>query len=305
MPKYIAVDLGGTQARAALTDENGAILAVKKTRSQPERGPEALLDTLTALIESLPDWQEAEAVGMGLPGVLDGEEATVTLAGNLPLLVGYPVRDELAKRLGKPVWLANDANVAALAEALRGAGQGKKSVYYVTISTGVGGGYVYDGLPVNGAMGYAGEIGNMLVRPPVPTDLPQNPSCLEPLVSGTGLTRQARELFGDEIEHAGDFFAKVEAKEPRALQLRDEMAENLAMGLSQIAHIVNPDVIVLGGGVMQSAEYFWEPLLENFSRFVYPGMKQTEIVQAELADPGIVGAAMLALAHAEKELEEK
>ena len=139
MKKYIGVDLGGTNIRAAVVDEEGRILCMEKTRSNPERGAEPVMETMISLIESLDGYEECEGIGMGIPGPINTAEGKIIVSTNLPKLIGFPIADYISRHFGKPAYMDNDVKVAALGEAVQGAGKGYPIVYYVTISTGIGG----------------------------------------------------------------------------------------------------------------------------------------------------------------------
>ena len=146
MKKYVGIDLGGTNVRAALIKRRRRSAALNKSASNPEKGAEHVVKVIVDLVRSLPNQEEAEAIGIAVPGLIDVEQGTIKAANNLSKLVDYPLTEKLSGELdGRRVVLANDGKAAAIGEALAGAGKGNESVYYVTISTGIGGAAVIQG----------------------------------------------------------------------------------------------------------------------------------------------------------------
>ena len=163
MKTYIGIDLGGTNVRIAKVSEDGEVLEQVKGPSYGQEGPEKVMANIKELLHSIPNWQEASGIGVGVPGPVDTKAGAMMLSTNLPGFTGYPFAKELTEEFGIPTFLDNDANVAGLAEALVGAGKGLKTVFYVTISTGIGGVLVEDGKTVSGKHGFGGEIANIII----------------------------------------------------------------------------------------------------------------------------------------------
>ena len=190
--------------------------------------------------------------------------------------------------------MSNDANVAGLAEALVGAGKLQPIVYYVTISTGIGGALVVNGRVVSGKSGYAGEVGNLVIDKRREKVNHLNIGAVECEASGTAIVRKARAIFGeDKIRHAGDLFELAQNNNEEAIKLVDQMTTDLAYMFSYVGLICDPCVFVIGGGVMKSKEYFLPQVVEKYKALVHPGMRNTPFVQALLDEPGVIGAAML------------
>ena len=163
MRKFIGVDLGGTNIRAAVVQEDGKILCMKKSESHPERGAEPVMQTMIDLIETLDGYEECEGIGMGIPGPIDTVDGKIIVSTNLPKLIGFPIAEYIGNHFKKPTYMDNDVKVAALGEAVLGGGKGYPIVYYVTISTGIGGALVIDQKVISGQNGHAGEIGNICI----------------------------------------------------------------------------------------------------------------------------------------------
>lgn len=289
----IGIDLGGTNLRVALVDDNGHILHELHTLTEATKGSNYVITKIKSLIHLLPG--TPHPIGIGSPGPLDAKNGVILSPPNLPGWDHIPLAQILTDTFHVPVRVDNDANAASLAEAIYGAGKGYESVYYITVSTGVGGGYVLDGKLIQGATGYAGEIGNMIIVPNGPTHPMLNAGALEVLASGTAIAKQGRERLQIEGD-AGDVFALMkEGNEIAASIVRNAM-NYLSIGIANIMHTINPDVIVLGGGVMKSKDIVI-PLLEaGVKSYVYPQMRESvNLTLAELGgNAGVIGAALLA-----------
>jgi glucokinase len=292
MVTYIGIDLGGTNIRAALVDEYGNIQHIVKRDSKALEDAETIVNNLVECIQELPNYQTAKGIGLGVPGPVDVKEGCMLMATNIPALTKYPLKNVLESRLSLPVFLDNDANVAGLAEALVGAGKGKDVVYYVTQSTGIGGALVVHGKIVSGRVGHAGEVGNLIV------DLHRdhvnhlNVGAIENEASGRAIIRKGQALIDPSIQSAYDVF-KIKESNPQARQIIDTMAFDMGTMFSYIAHIVDPDVFIIGGGVSKSSDLYFETMIHSYASKVHPPLANTPFVKAQLDEPGLVGAAML------------
>lgn len=294
--KYsIGVDIGGTNIRLAVVDENGNIVAVNKQRTKKMSTPSDLVDQIEELY-NLVEASKYDVVGMGVgvPGPVQQKTGFVYVLSNIGLS-NFNLKDLLEERLHIKVVVGNDAKVAALAEGRLGAGKGAHVMQYITISTGVGGGLVIDGNLYYSTHGFSQEIGNMNLikngRQPNPN---MNPGCLEGNCSGTALVSIAKER-GLDVVHAGEFFYEVEKGNEIAIKLKEEWIENLAFSMGSLANILEPDVFVLGGGVMQSSEYFLEDLKKELNNYLFNYMKdKISVKKAHFdQDAGIIGASLL------------
>lgn len=297
MKQFIGVDLGGTNIRAAVVREDGTIQCIKKSESHPERGAEAVMETMISLIESLDGYEECEGIGMGIPGPIDTANGKIIVSTNLPKLIGFPIAEYIRNHFQKPTYMDNDVKVAALGEAVLGGGKGYPIVYYVTISTGIGGALVIDRRVISGQNGHAGEIGNICIDRNRPKYNILNAGAVENEASGTAITRKGREVFGDSIKHAGDVFDLARSGNEKALKIIDDMAYDLAMMFSAIGHIIDPHVFVVGGGVMKGKDVFFEKMETYYRSMIHEGMQPVVFREAVLEEPGIVGAAMLPVTH--------
>lgn len=297
MKQFIGVDLGGTNIRAAIVREDGTIQCMKKSESHPERGAEAVMETMISLIESLDGYEDCDGIGMGIPGPIDAANGKIIVSTNLPKLIGFPIAEYIRNHFQKPTYMDNDVKVAALGEAVLGGGKGYPIVYYVTISTGVGGALVIDRRVISGQNGHAGEIGNICIDRNRPKYNILNAGAVENEASGTAITRKGRDVFGDSIKHAGDVFDLARSGNEKALKIIDDLAYDLAMMFSAIGHIIDPHVFVVGGGVMKGKDVFFEKMEAYYRSMIHEGMQPVVFREAVLEEPGIVGAAMLPVTH--------
>ena len=293
MKTYIGVDLGGTNVRAAIVDEEGKVLVQKKSPSYAQEGKEKVMDTIINLIKSLPDYESCSGIGVGVPGPCDEKTGSMVLATNLPGFEGYSIANKLEESFHMPSFIDNDANVAALAEALVGAGKGKKVVYYVTLSTGIGGGLVINGECISGKHGFTGEIANIIIDRNRSKVNYLAVGAIENEASGTAITRKANEKASKKYKHAGEVFEDAHNGNPVAKEIVDNVVRDLAQLFATIACVCDPDIFILGGGMMQSSDLFLPSVIEKFKEISHTQLHDDEFVLASLEEPGVIGAAML------------
>ncbi len=209
-----------------------------------------VIANLISLIERVKGDEDVLGIGIGCPGPLDARSGTILSPPNLPGWDRIPLASIVEEHFELPVKVENDANVAAVAEAKLGAGAGYESVYYLTVSTGVGGGFVINGKVFQGANGYAGEVGNMIVVPNGRKHPSLNPGALESLASGTaiGAAGESNGIPGG----SEAVFNEARNGNEAAQSIIDEAVDYLAMAIANLTHAINPDVFVVGGGVMSA-----------------------------------------------------
>lgn len=299
MNYYIGIDLGGTNVRVAKVSEKGDIIQMIKESTEIDQGVDHVMNKIIHMIEGIDDYQSVKGIGMGVPGPVETKTGTMLLASNLPGFEGYCIKDPIEKYFNIPTFVDNDANVAGLGEATQGAGIGCETCYYVTISTGIGGALIHNGQVISGKHGHAGEIGNLIIdrnREKLANQL--NKGAVENEASGTAITRKGKVLFGDSIEHAGHVFNLARQGNPQALELVDNMAYDLSVMFSLIGHVVDPDMFIIGGGVMTKArDVFFDKMVAYYKTLVHKKMVDVQFCEAVLEEPGIIGAAMLPLSH--------
>ena len=298
MKTFIAVDLGGTNIRAALVQEDGKILEVKKDRTEANLGKEHVMEKMENLISSLKDYENAEGIGLGIPGPTDTVNGKIIISNNLPDLVGYPIADRIRNHFNKPTFMANDVKVAGIAEALLGEGKGKNNLYYLTISTGVAGAMILDGKVLSGFHGHGGEIGNAIIDPSREPINGLNPGAAESWVSGPAIVREANKACNQQFKHAGQVFEAAKT-DPNANAVIENFKNDLAILLANVCFVCDPEMILIQGGVMKSGESFLNDVQERMRNLLFPGMRETTLANATIDEPGLVGAAMLAKSQME------
>ncbi|MBE6128318.1 MAG: ROK family protein [Erysipelotrichaceae bacterium] len=297
MKSYLGIDLGGTNVRVAKISEDGKILAQVKGPSYGLEGPAKVMANIKEMVRDIPGWKECSGIGVGVPGPVDTKAGTMVLSTNLPGFAGYPFADEMSKEFGMPAFLDNDANVAALAEALVGAGKGMQYVFYTTISTGIGGCLVVDGKTVSGKHGFGGEVANIIIDRNREKVNYLNVGAIENEASGTGLKRKYEKMSGERIAHTGVVFDRALAGDEFAKAAVAEFEKDLGQYFATVACVCDPDIFILGGGMMKSADKFLPGVIEQYKAMSHTAVHDTPFVLAGLEEPGIIGAAMLPVSH--------
>lgn len=308
MKKYVfGVDIGGTTVKHGLFDAQGNVLDKWEIPTRTEENGSFILSDIADSIRDkmkLIDRDSVAGVGVGAPGPIDGE-GVVHRAVNLGWGT-FSVRDTLEDLLNMPVMAGNDANVAALGEMWMGGGQGCKDLIVVTLGTGVGGGIIINGKMLTGFTGAGGEIGHIHVEDQE-AELCGcgNKGCLEQYSSATGITRLASRLLAssdkDSILRNGEISAKtvfdaVKARDPLAMEVAEKFGKYLGDALAAIACVVNPEVIVIGGGVSKAGEVLIDFIRPHYEKNVFHGSREVKFSLATLGnDAGIYGAAKLVL----------
>ena len=305
----IGVDLGGTKMLVGVVDSRGETVHRRVATSAGLNG-DALLELLDAelriAIEARPD---VAAIGLGVPCIVDLDRGLCLNSNHLPL-VEVPLKERVAALTGLPVAMDNDGNAAAFAELTRGAAQGADDVVLLTIGTGIGGGLILGGRPFRGSRGAAAELGHVVVDingPPCQGNCP-NHGCIESIASGTALRIEA-ELAVAEFPESGLARAAAEgavvdgrlvtelaqAGDPTSIDVLTTIGSRIGVALSGLANIFDPDVIVIGGGVMAAGELLLGPARAEFAARTLTPQNETPIRAAALGpDAGMIGAAILA-----------
>lgn len=309
---FVGIDLGGTNIKTGICDEEGHLLKVSEGATEAHLGTDQVLDNIVAYArkiveESEYSWDQVEGVGAGIPGFMDVEEGRITFSPNLPLN-DVPVRRILEEKLGKRVVIANDANVAALGESWSGAGKGKPIIVAYTLGTGVGGGIVIDGNILQGSSGMGGELGHMAVVPDleaIQCNCGQT-GCLETVSSATGIVRMAddavkrgdRTMLADLPQiTAKDVFDAAKAGDETAHRIVQRAAFYLGKSMALVATVINPNRFIIGGGVSKAGDILLNPTRDVFKKFALPrAQENVDIVAAQLGNnAGVIGAAGLCL----------
>ncbi len=313
---YIGIDLGGTNIKAGVCDENGKILIKDSVKTHVEKGLEYVVDAMSGLALDLVKRQgltvdDIEYIGVATPGTADDSTGIIVYCSSIPFRA-YPLAEKMSEKTGiKIVHIENDANAAAKGEATVGSAKGYNSSLLITLGTGVGGGFVYNGKLFTGCNFAAFEVGHMVINADNGPDCDcSRRGCWEKLASATALERMTREAMEAHRESSmwklcdGDI-ANASARTAFIAQREgdktgDEVVRKyigyLACGLVNMINILQPEIITIGGGVCNEGKYLLDPLLEIIEREQYSryGSRKTKIAIASLGnDAGLIGAAML------------
>jgi glucokinase len=307
----LALDFGGTKHTAAvLVSGERHWRAHRRVFSPPNPNADYDLATMRVLALDLLAGERPAAVGVSFGGPVDFTTGTVRLSHHVPGWESTPLRQMLEAEFGAPASVDNDANVAALGEHRFGAGQGTDSLLYITVSTGVGGGWILNGQPWRGAEGMAGEIGHTVVDPHGPVCLCGKRGCVERLASGPYIAQRAREWLEAQPERgqilrelAGHDLPAVTARlaaqaaaqgDALAWEALEVAARALGIAIGNAANLVNPQRFVLGGGVTKAGERFWETIRRVARETALPEV-HFDVVPATLGDDApLWGAVVLA-----------
>ncbi len=279
------VDLGGTQVRVAVAGDEGRIHGSARTRTALLDGPPGMAAWVAGEIRRLGRGERCRSVAVGAPGPIDTRRGILVNPPNLPGWQDSPLTDLLSETVGCPAHLENDANLAGLGEYHQGAGRGSRNMVYITWSTGIGGGLILGGELYRGSHGSAGEIGHMIVDPKGPVDGCGQRGCLEVFAGG----RQLQKRTG---ESAAEIFAAAARGDREALEIVERAATCMGVALINLTNLIDPDLVVVGGGVSRSWKLV-QPILSQTLRsspFIRPA-RRPKLRRARLGDrAGQVGA---------------
>ncbi|MET7936033.1 ROK family protein [Streptomyces sp. NPDC005322] len=300
MKHVIALDVGGTGMKAALIGADNTLLHEARRPTGRERGPEAVVTAILDFAAALRELGErrfggpAAAAGVGVPGVLDEDRGVAVFSANLGWR-DVPLRALLSERLGGiPVALGHDVRMGGLAEGRIGAGQGADRFLFVSVGTGIAGAIGIEGRIDPGAHGSSGEIGHIVVRPGGPLCGCGQSGCLEMFASASALGRAWAEASGDPSADAADCSNAVASGDPRAMAVWREMVGAFADGLVTAVTLLDPGVLIVGGGLAEAGETLFTPLRTAVEERI-TFQKLPHIVPAALGDTaGCLGAGLLA-----------
>lgn len=313
MKYYIGIDLGGTNIKAGVVNENFEIIAKASTKTLCPRPAKDICDDMAKVsIEACKlagiSVDDIEWIGVGTPGIADNINGTIPYSNNLDFH-DVPVRKYIQAHINKPVYVANDANAAAYGEFVAGAAKGAKNAVCITLGTGVGAGIVIDGKIYSGSNFGGAEVGHTVISVDGPQCTCGRKGCFEVYSSATGLVRMTKEALAahpesamkdEERISARTAFNYMRAGDATAKQVVDDYIKYLAAGITNTINIFQPDILCIGGGVCNEGDPLLVPMKEIVKKEVYTrdSAKNTEIVIAELGnDAGIIGAAFLGNAH--------
>lgn len=315
MNYYVGMDLGGTNTKIGLVDEGGNIIFTTIVKTESKEGLEKTVERLSKiLIEQIKgsniDYDDVKGVGLGVPGPVVNER-TVKFWANFPWPKEVDLAAEFEKNLNKKVKVDNDVNVITLGEMWKGAARGYTNVLGLAIGTGIGGGIITNSKLVSGKNGGGGEVGHTKVEKDGKLCGCGQNGCWEAYASATGLVREANSRMvvnknnllyekitsmGRELE-AKDIFDAAKEGDEFSLSLVDYEAEYIAFGIGNILNTLDPEIIVIGGGVALAGDILFSRINENLKKYALPStLENLKILPAQLGnDAGIIGAAYLGM----------
>lgn len=314
---YIGIDLGGTNIAIGIVDEKLSIVRKGSTPTKAQRHMDEIMDDMAALCEKLVkeagiSMDEIVSAGIAAPGSADPDTGIIAYANNLPM-INYPITDKLKERFPvKNVYLENDANAAALGEALAGENRSSKFFIMITLGTGVGGGVIIDNKIYSGNRHLGAELGHIVIEKDGRQCSCGRKGCFEAYSSATGLVNMTKEKMlecpdslmwkecGGNIDAVGGrtAFNAMKAGDKAAKEVTDMYISYLACGVTNMVNIFRPEVLTIGGGVCNEGATLMDPVIDIVNRESYGGEKSlcTKICRASLGnDAGIIGAAALGM----------
>jgi len=310
---YAGIDLGGTNLKLGLVSAEGELMHHHSAATEADRGPDHVLARIADAVRTLCDaapigLADLSAVGLGAPGLVDWKAGVVVFAPNLPGWRDVPARDRLREALGRPVILENDANAAAYGEFRCGAGRDVRNLVLLTLGTGIGGGIVLDGRLFRGTTDTGAELGHMVIRHGGRRCGCGNRGCLEAYASATAVVARMGECIesgpgapGSALAERPDFtcrdvFEAAQKGDALAKRIVQETADYLASGITSILHVLNPEMVVLTGGMMGAGDSFLNEVRRRVRQSAFERASSAcEICWSTLGgDAGILGAALAA-----------
>lgn len=311
MKNYVVgVDLGGTKISCALSDLEGRVVAQTTIPTLAHEGDNPVLGRIIKTIEMVLEegnvaTNEVAAIGIGSPGPLDAKKGIIVTTPNLPFK-NFQLVQPIEEKFSIPTYLDNDANVAAIAEFMFGAGKGTENMVYITVSTGVGGGAILNGKIYRGSTTNALEVGHTTVFPGGPRCGCGNLGCLEATSSGTAIARRANEAVNSKVETSlrdyetvtsYEVFKEAEKGDAVSKKILDEAFNYLGIGVANIIASFDPDKVIIGGGVSKGGDVLFNKVQEVVNERCFKSMAEyCKIVPAGLGtDAGVLGAVALAI----------
>lgn len=310
----LGIDIGGTKLAGGLATADGTLLAEARRPSGAEDGPEAVIGRILELARGVVEeagigLEEVERIGIGCGGPLDPWRGVIRNALNMPGWIDIPIVARIEHELGRPAFLDNDANAAALGEHRFGAGRGVENLVYLTVSTGVGGGVILDGRLYQGENGNAAELGHISVDAAGRECHCGSVGCIETYSSGTSIADRTREALAADDDPsvlrsgaaeaitAEAVAAAAREGDPLAAGIWDGSMQLLGAGIVTIIHAFNPRLVILGGGVTRSGDQLFDPVRRVVDERTMPWLREAvEIVPAALGEmTGILGAVAVAI----------
>ena len=291
----IGIDLGGTKTEGIVLDADGRELYRKRIDTERDLGYAHILNRIKMLYTELAGRIDnaPHKFGIGTPGAISRRTGLLKNS-NTVCLNGQPIKTDLESLLGRKIEIQNDANCFAMAEALHGAGKGKNLVFGIIMGTGCGGGIVYKGEVFTGPQSIAGEWGHSSIDPNGPVCYCSQHGCVETFISGGGAEARYAEKYGEKKSFA-EIEAAYRAGEPQATEFMKFFFQKFGRSLANLIDILDPDIVVIGGGVSKMKSLYTEGVAE-VGKFVFSDSLETPIVENKLGDSaGVIGAALVGI----------
>lgn len=291
MKKVIGVDIGGTKINFAVLNEDGTMITKKKVKI--ENHLDYIMDALYDGISELKEY-EPEAVGIGTAGFIDSENGVVKFSGNLNGFTGLKLKEEIETKVALPVFVENDANIAALCEKWIGNAQEFRSFVMLTMGTGLGGAIYGERIGLWSGSNFQGaELGHIIMYPNGRLCTCGQKGCYEKYIAGSALALNYQDLTGEWVS-GEDIILRAQGKDGAALKALDRLSYDLSIALIAMKNIFDPQAVIIGGGFIESREFWWERALTYYQQ----NCNRTEgmqILPAKfLNDSGVIGAAKFA-----------
>lgn len=310
---YIGVDLGGTKIYTALATKTGEILNEIVIKTEADKGDKQIVEKIKDSIKEVMkgvDKSKIVAIGLGSPGPIDAKKGIIQEPANLPF-VNFPIVKEITEEFNIDTYLDNDANVATLGEYMFGAGKGSENMVYVTASTGVGGGAILNGKIYRGSTSNALEVGHTTVNTSGRRCGCGNIGCVEALSSGTAIMKNAQDAVKSRVNTTLRQYEDITAKEvfieaskgdKVSIDIIETALSYLGVAISNYANMLDPDVIVIGGGIINSGQIVFDIINKEMEkRCLGPILKNCKVVPSTLeGKSGVLGAIALAVIESAK-----
>lgn len=303
----IGVDAGGTKTTTALATEDGYIIKMLREQTPTTEGAQAGYEVICVMIQNLINEAvkfdfKVTHIGVGFGGPVDFKHGIVYLSHHVEGWENFPLKEKLETKFGIPTIIDNDANAGTIAEWMFGAGKGMDNLIYVNIGTGIGGGIISDGKLLRGWKNLAGEIGHITVKPDGPNCTCGRKGCLEAFSSGSAISYKGTLYFGKPLK-SEEVFQLAQQGNQVANKIIQEAVDMLAFALGAVINLINPQLIIIGGGVADAPEnLLLEPLRKKLPEYTLPeSIDGLKIIKAKLGyDAGVIGAIALALLEKNK-----
>ncbi|MDY3006259.1 ROK family protein [Anaerococcus porci] len=299
MIKTIGLDIGGTKINGAVINERGEILKTYKLETCAKEGAQKVLYNIEKIINELKD-DDIRAIGVGTPGFIDSEKGIVTFAGNIDGWTGLNLKKEIEKRSGIKTFIENDANIALICEKWLGAAKNYNDVVMITLGTGLGGA-VYNskmGL-LEGANFQGAELGHVILYPNGEYCTCGQSGCAEAYCSGSAIRRHYKQL--TQQDKTGEEIFNLYEKDEIAKNVVNRFIDDLSWYLTSLRNIFDPEIIIIGGGVINSSKIWWDKLIYKFNERCHLASKIKLKPAKFLNDAGIIGAGKIAMERLENE----